>query len=81
LKKSDGNTLVVLGHGKTIGEFSFVIGEVQVGKFIEPSALKVVYGCNSQDEAEKILAAKYPDYSRLNGLSSLSSEIISIWSV
>lgn len=74
------NELIILASGKSIGRKNFVVGEISVGKFIDPKNLKVVSESDSKEEMEKFISSAYPNYSKNSVLTAIEAGIFGIWS-
>ncbi|MEK2647426.1 hypothetical protein [Bdellovibrio sp. BCCA] len=72
--------LIVLAKGSDIGKKAFVVGEIYVGKYIEPKSLVIISDFDHKDEAEKFISTNYSGHSKSSSLNSPSADIYGIWS-
>lgn len=71
--------LIVLARGKSIGRKDFVVGEIHVGRLIEPGNLAVVAESDSKEEMEKVISTTYKEFSRSSVLTSPDTDVLGIW--
>jgi hypothetical protein len=73
------NDLVVLASGKSLGRKEFVIGKIQIGRFICPENLSIEFESDSEKEAAQFIINNFSQYSRSSTITAVNESIREIW--